>query len=591
MMIKLWSKLTSNRRNQFLLLLGLMLLGAVAEIVSLGLVIPFLAALTSPDELFAFALVQHYAPVLDITSSDQLIVPLAITFAVVAVLAGLIRLALLWLSTVLSNVTGADLSVEIYRRTLHQPYQIHVSRNSSEILSGITLKTAGVVASVLVQILMFISSTVIIAAILGTLIYINPSITMLAFGALGGSYIAFTFLIRKKLSDNSYNIASAQTKVVKTIQEGLGSIRDIILDNAQSVYLESYSKSERKLRMSVAINSVISITPRFVLESLAMVLIAVLAVNYSNDGEILNSIPILGALAFGAQRLLPMLQQAYSAWAKIEGARASLIDTLELLDQPLTDSSSKPNAKPIKFNDTIRLDNIIFRYTPKTSLVINDISLTIKKGSRVGFVGGTGSGKSTLTDVIMGLLYPVSGSLYIDEISINEYNRQAWQRKVAHVPQSVYLSDNTLAENIAFGIEKKDIDIRRVKKAAKSAQINDFIETLPEGYDTDVGERGVRLSGGQCQRIGIARALYKNVSVLIFDEATSALDTKTEMAVMDSINALDHNLTILIIAHRLSTVQKCDVIFEIEQGKLVAQGQYSELLENSSSFREKIITA
>ena len=591
MFIRLWFKMTSNRRNQFLLLLGFMLLGAMAEIISLGLVIPFLAALTSPDELFAYATVQHYAAALDITSADQLIVPLAITFAVVAVVAGLIRLSLLWLSTVLSNVTGADLSVEIYKRTLYQPYQLHVSRNSSEILSGITLKTAGVVAAVLVQILMFISSTIIIAAILGTLIYINPSMTMLAFGALGGCYMAFTFLIRNKLSENSYSIASAQTNVVKTIQEGLGSIRDIILDNAQSIYLESYSKSERKLRMSVAINSVISITPRFVLESLAMVLIAVLAINYNNDGGILKSIPILGALAFGAQRLLPMLQQAYSAWAKIEGARASLIDTLELLDQPLTDSSFKPNVKPINFNDTIRLDNIIFRYTPETSLVINDISLTIKKGRRVGFVGGTGCGKSTLTDVIMGLLYPVSGSLCIDGNPINEYNRQAWQKTVAHVPQSVYLSDNTLAENIAFGIENKDIDISRVKKAAKSAQINDFIETLPKGYDTSVGERGVRLSGGQCQRIGIARALYKNASVLIFDEATSALDTKTEMAVMDSINALDHNLTILIIAHRLSTVQKCDVIFEIEQGKIVAKGSYSELLENSSSFREKVFSA
>jgi len=357
------------------------------------------------------------------------------------------------------------------------------------------------------------------------------------------------------------------------------------------VYLESYSKSENKLRMSLATNTVISSTPRFALEALAMALIAALALYFSKDGEMSKSIPILGALALGAQRLLPMLQQAYAAWAKIQGARASLVDTLELLDQQVTVLSSNYNPKPINFSDSIRLDNVNFRYSPDTSLVINDISLTIKKGDRVGFVGGTGCGKSTLTDVIMGLLYPVSGSLCIDGNPINEYNRQAWQKTVAHVPQSVYLSDNTLAENIAFGIENKDIDISRVKKAAKSAQINDFIETLPKGYGSNVGERGVRLSGGQCQRIGIARALYKNASVLIFDEATSALDTKTEMAVMDSINALDHNLTILIIAHRLSTVQKCDVIFEIEQGKIVGKGSYNELIEKSSSFRGKVFTA
>jgi len=278
-----------------------------------------------------------------------------------------------------------------------------------------------------------------------------------------------------------------------------------------------------------------------------------------------SAIPVLGALALGAQRLLPALQQAYSAYSAIKGSKSSFEDVLNLLDQPLPEYVGQPAPEPIPFAKEIKLNNLDFRYTEDSPWVLKNINLSLKKGSRIGFIGVTGSGKSTLLDIIMGLLSPTNGGLSIDQQLIDNQNRRAWRAHIAHVPQNIYLSDGTIEENIAFGIAKELIDHQRVKKAAQQAQIAELIEQWKGGYQTFVGERGVRLSGGQRQRIGIARALYKQADVLIFDEATSALDNKTEQAVMSAIEGLDKKLTILIIAHRLTTLKGCDQIVEISK--------------------------
>jgi len=286
----------------------------------------------------------------------------------------------------------------------------------------------------------------------------------------------------------------------------------------------------------------------------------------------------------GAQRLLPSLQQIYYAWASILGSQASLADTLALLDQPLPERQFQPSTEPLSFKDTVRFENVYFRYGRETPWVLKGINLVVAKGTRVGFVGGTGSGKSTTLDLLMGLLTPTKGKILIDAKSATGKRLRSWQQSIAHVPQNIYLADTTLAENIAFGVHKDKINYDRVKRAARQAQIADYIESRPEGYQTYVGERGARLSGGQRQRIGIARALYKQASVLVFDEATSALDNATEQLVMDSIGALNRDLTIVIIAHRLTTVRQCDVIIELEHGKVVAQGSYEQLIKSSPSF-------
>jgi ATP-binding cassette subfamily B protein len=333
----------------------------------------------------------------------------------------------------------------------------------------------------------------------------------------------------------------------------------------------------------------ISTSPRFAMEALGMVVIASLTYGLSRQpGGLATALPVLGALAVGAQRLLPALQQGYNAWSSVASCEASLEKTLQLLDQPLPAELLQPAPAPLQFQDAVRFNCVRFRYTSDGPWVLNDLEFTIRKGSRVGLVGSTGSGKSTTLDLLMGLLMPTEGELLVDGEPVIGNRVRAWQRSIAHVPQSIYLADASLAENIAFGVPREAIDLERVKQAAAQAQIAEFIEGRPEGYDISVGERGVRLSGGQRQRIGIARALYKQASVLVFDEATSALDNATEQSVMDAISGLDRDLTIVLIAHRLTTVRRCDTIIELEHGRLVAQGTYEQLLECSPSFRSMV---
>jgi len=365
----------------------------------------------------------------------------------------------------------------------------------------------------------------------------------------------------------------------------LGGIRDVLLDGTQPIYCDIYRRADQQLRHAQGNNIFIGQSPRHAMEALGMVLIAALAYGLSSQtGGIATALPVLGALALGAQRLLPALQQGYGAWVSIAGSRASLADVIELLDQPLPAWVHQAAPAPIVFQDSIHFENVRFRYTDKAPWVLDGIDLTIPKGARVGFVGSTGSGKSTLMDLLMGLLVPTEGGLLVDGQPITGERVIAWQRTIAHVPQSIYLADTTLAENIAFGVPRDAIDLQRVQQAARQAQIADFIESGPDGYNALVGERGIRLSGGQRQRIGIARALYKQASVLVFDEATSALDNATEQSVMDAIETLNRDLTILIIAHRLTTVRHCDTIVEMAHGRVAAQGAYEQLLGCSPSF-------
>ena len=299
----------------------------------------------------------------------------------------------------------------------------------------------------------------------------------------------------------------------------------------------------------------------------------------------MTALPVLGALALGAQRLLPLLQLIYSGWTSMNTSRQSLADVVAILDLPIEGryQSTEP-IEPLPFEGKIELEGVSFRYGPDRPLVLKDVSLTVNKGARVGFIGKTGSGKSTIMDLVMGLLQPTSGQIKIDGTVLTLENVREWQAQIAHVPQAIYLSDTTIAANIAFGVAESEIDLVRVQEAARHAELEDFIESLSDQYNSIVGERGIRLSGGQRQRIGIARALYKQAKLLVFDEATSALDNETEAAVMASIGSLHRDLTILIIAHRLSTVEKCDQIYRLDGGRLVGRGlPYTVIVDRVAS--------
>lgn len=586
LLVRLWHHLSRRRQYQFFLLMGLMLLSAFAEVVSLGAVLPFLGILIAPDKVFSYPIVADLGLVLGITSADQLVLPLTVAFTAAALIAAAIRILLLWVSTRLAYATGADLSIDVYRRTLYQPYQVHLARNSSEVINGIINKVSGITFGVMMSSLSLVSSTVLLVAVMLALISIDPMVASVTAVGFGASYALITWLTRHILKRNSQRIAYEQTQVVKALQEGLGGIRDVLLNSTQPVYCDIYRQADYPLRRAQGSTVFIGGSPRPIMEALGMILIAALSYVLSRQGGIVTALPMLGALALGAQRLLPAMQQIYSSWAIIKGSHASLADTLELLDQPVPAELLQPTPAPLILEDTIRFDAVRFRYTSDGPWVLYDLNIAIPKGARVGFVGSTGSGKSTTLDLLMGLLTPTDGELLLDGDPVKGNRLRAWQQTIAHVPQSIYLADTSLAENIAFGVPRDAINLNRVQKAARQAQIADFIESRPDGYNVYVGERGIRLSGGQRQRIGIARALYKQASVLVFDEATSALDNATEQSVMDAIEGLSRDLTILLIAHRLTTVRRCDIIVQLENGKVVAQGTYEHLIKCSPSFRK-----
>lgn len=567
---RLWYHIGSRRRGQFWVLLVLMTLSSFAEILSIGAVLPFLGALTAPSRIFQHPAAQPFIRALGLTSSEQLLLPMTIVFGLVAIMAGILRLILLWVSMRLTFAVGADLSNGIYRRTLYQPYAIHIARNSSEVVNGISTKVDGVIFYILMPTLNLISASVMLVAILLALLSIIPGIALAVFAGFAIIYAFIIRLARGRLKIYSQHIARESTNVIKSLQEGLGGIRDILIDGSQEVFCTNYRDADQTLRRAQGSNQFISYSPRYGMEALAMLLIATLAYLLSKQPDgIAMAIPMLAAMALGLQRLLPALQQAYGAWSTIHGAQASLQDTLALLDQPLPDHAEKSVATPLSFEQQISLGHVSFRYGPQTPWILKNIDLTIIKGSRIGFIGTSGSGKSTLLDIIMGLLQPTEGIIEIDGQAITADNNHSWQAHIAHVPQAIYLSDSSIAENIAFGVPKDQIDQKRVRQAARQAQLADIIETWTQQYQTNVGERGVQLSGGQRQRIGIARALYKKKDVLIFDEATSALDGETEQSVMQAIDALSKDLTILIIAHRLSTLKNCTQIIELSSGNVL----------------------
>lgn len=580
---RLWRHISLRHRERFALLLVLMIFTSFAEILSIGAVLPFLGVLTAPERVFEYSAAQPFFKTMDFTTPEQLLLPLTIIFGLAALTAGAMRLLLLWASTRLSFATGADLSISIYRRTLYQPYAIHVARNSSEVINGISGKANGVIYSVIVPVLTLISASIMLIAILIAMLVVDPVIALSAFGGFGLIYVFIIRLTRKQLSIDSQRIAHESTHVIKCLQEGLGGIRDVLIDGSQAAYCHIYRIADHPLRRAQGNTLFISQSPRYGMEALGMLLIAMLAYTLAQQPDgIAKAIPILGALALGAQRLLPVLQQAYAAWASIQGGQASLQDTLDLLDQPLPDYADQPAPEPIPFRQQISLKQLSFRHSPQTPWVLKTIDLTIVKGARIGIIGATGSGKSTMLDIVMGLLQPSEGTLEIDGQIITASNHRAWQTHIAHVPQAIFLADSTIEENIAFGIPADQVDHERVRQAARQAQIAESIETWPKQYETFVGERGIRLSGGQRQRIGIARALYKQADVIIFDEATSALDNETEEAVMQAIEGLSEKLTILIIAHRITTLKNCTRIVELGNGAIKRCGNYQNIVNQTA---------
>ena len=579
LLVSLWGHVGSRQRLYFCGLLALIILTSIAEVLSLGSLLPFLAVLTDPARVSNYSAAKLLINFAGVQTPSQMYAPLTIGFAVATLVAGGLRLALLWFSTRLSFDIGSQLGNKVYGNILNQSYEFHLDRNSGEIISGIATKSDVVVQSVIIPLVVSIGASGILLFILAALIYIDPIIAFAEFFGFGGLYFFLYSINRRRLLLNGDRISRGTAEVVAHLQEGLGAIRDILIGKHQVYYQNLYWAVDQSLRRAQASNIVISQSARYIIETIGMLLFAILAYMLADQKEGLKgAIPILGVFALGSQRMIPLLQQLYSGFANMRGGRASLEDILCLLNTPLQYRSDKKAVSLLPFKEKFSLENISFSYASNSVCVLKDISLIIKKGERVGFIGKTGSGKSTLLDLIMGLLHPTRGTLKVDDVEVSPANAYQWQSHIAHVPQDIFLVNATVAENIAFGVPKGRINYDDVVMAAEQAQISLVINTLPNGYDSLIGERGVALSGGQRQRLGIARALYQKADVIIFDEATSALDSETEDGVMKAIDGLSKGLTVLIIAHRLSSLKGCSRIVEIGEGGILRSGSFDQMI-------------
>jgi ABC-type multidrug transport system fused ATPase/permease subunit len=576
---RLWRQVPVRRRLQLAALFVLMVSAASAEVFSLGAVLPFLGFITAPERVMAQPQVKALTEALGLSAREDLLLFFTLAFAAAALLSAALRLVAMWTQVRLANAIGADFCIKAYERTLLQPYSVHVARNSSEVQAGIG--KANALAGAMIQpTLNVLSSFLILLGLLSAIFAIEPVVAISSIGGFGIIYAGIILYSRRRLAEFSEVLAVQAGRITKATQEGLGGIRDILIDGSQGTYTRLYHTSIRPLQKAGAWTAFIDNSPRLVIEALGMVLIAGLAYSMARGADgLANPILVLGSLALAAQRMLPVVQNLYSNYVRVRTSQVGVQDALDMLEQPIPEYCGQPPAPPLPFRNEIELRDLQFRYGPSLPWVLTGVNLRIPRGSRVGFIGSTGSGKSTLIDILMGLLPPVEGQMLVDGSPVFPKHVRGWQAHLAHVPQAIFLADISIAENIAFGVPKEQIDRARVRAAARQAQIADTIESWAEGYDTLVGERGVRLSGGQRQRVGIARALYKQADVIVFDEATSALDNQTEAAVMEAIEGLHPDLTVFIVAHRLTTLRSCDLIVELGRGSILRVGSYQEIIE------------
>lgn len=578
----IFGHINRRRKYQFMFLIFLTFLGSFAEMLTLGAVIPFITVLTQPEIVLNNSYMSPIINFLEIRSEDELVIPMTLLFCSAAIFSAVLRMILLWVSIMVSNLTGADLSEKVYSKTLHQPYSVHVSRNSSEIISGITQKVTSA-TNVIASLVTVATSIILMSAILIALMLIDPFVASSAILAFGLAYGGIAFFTRLRLKENSRKIANTQTQVIKSLQEGLGGIRDVLLDGNQEIYTQEYRVNIRQQLIAIGQNQYITLAPRFVMESIGMIMIALLALFVflfsSPTDSSLSIFPSLGALALAAQRLLPLLQQLYGNWSAVLGSQVALNEVLALLDQKIEEVERTEIFNTSDPFNSIKFCQVSFKHNSSNNFIFENLDFEIFKGDRIGIVGETGAGKSTLLDLIMGLLCPVSGNILINNKILDKNTCRSWQECIAHVPQNIFLKDGSIAENIAFG-DKEIHDLEKINKSSQQACIDDFITENEHGIDLIVGERGVRLSGGQCQRIGLARAFYKNPKILILDEATSALDSDTETKVMHSIESRTSLFALIMIAHRVTSLKNCNRIFQVSDGNVSELGDYSTFKKN-----------
>ena len=574
---QLYGHLTPELRREFFAVLVLMLIGGLAELGTIGSVVPFLAFLSNSVPAHVPRLGALFTILGKVIGAGG-VTAAAIVFAGFAIIAGIVRIDLTWRTQKFVYGVGHYLSLESLRKILCQPYSFHAQRELGALLST-TVRVEILVFDLILPAMQTLIAAFIACFLIAGLVYIDPETTLLTAAAFAGIYLLVSLVARKTLAANSTIAETGYNDRYKIVNESLAGIRDVIIDNSRSVHLEEFDRANGRLAHARAVTGFIAASPRYMIETLGTVMIAAIAVLVSRrEGGIAMAVPFLGALALGAQRLLPLVQTVYNGWSLSVGNRSIIHELTELLRLPDREDAELP--PPLPFRGEVSFNSVSFSYPSRPkSPAVHDLSFAIPAGSMVAISGKTGAGKSTIADLLMALLEPTYGEIRVDGTPLTDENAAAWQRNIAHVPQSIFLADTSIARNIALGVPNEPADPARIEEAARKAQLHTFLRTLPDGYETIVGERGIRLSGGQRQRLGLARAIYKATPVLVLDEATSALDDATEAAVIDALRELRANgRTIVVIAHRRSTIAHCDFVINLDEGRVSTIGSLDDLV-------------
>jgi ATP-binding cassette, subfamily B, bacterial PglK len=570
-----------ERRQVYLLMPGIILM-ATLEVLGIAAISPFLSLVTNPQSIQSNSILKWLYATFNFQTTQSFVVFMGLGALSLMVLSNLFSLFMNWILVRFAWLRNHSLSQRLLAQYLGKPYTFFLERNTSEMGKNILSEVQQVVNGLLVPGMLMLANLFVVLFILIFLIILNPLRAVIVALALGAGYVIVYSLLQRRMARYGDESVQANKGRFQLANEALGGVKEIKLLGRENVFLDNFAKVSRVFSTRMALSEILSNSPRYVLDTIAFgtILSLMIVVYTQNPSQV---IPVIGVYAFAGYRLMPALQQIYRNITKARfhtSVLATVKHDLETLSVAFPD-----NAPRLKFEEGLGLKSVSFKYPGTKEPLLKNLSLTIKRNASVAFVGATGSGKTTIVDILLGLLLPDDGHILVDGQPLTEATRRNWQANLGYVPQTIFLSDGTIAQNIAFGITVDSLDMNAVIQAATIANLHDFVESLPDGYNTVVGERGVRLSGGQRQRIGIARALYHDPSVLILDEATSALDNVTEEAVFQAIKNVMGKKTVIMIAHRISTVRECDTIFVLDKGRVVSQGGYRELLGSSPQFQ------
>lgn len=587
---KLYQLLTKEQRNKLLWLQVLVVLMAFAELAGVAAIGPFMAVVGDMSHLEGSGLLAQLYLSSGFETPHQFLFWLGIAVLVVLTGATALSMYTIWRLSLYAHLVGSELSIRLYKHYMQQPWLFHAGGSSSQLTNRIT-QECGRITNLVIQPIMQITAKAALAIVMSTAIFVfNPLVALTGLSIFAVAYFLLFKTVRRRLNRNGKTISKTNQQRFKLMNEGFGGIKDTLLLGRQSNFNRRYEKASLEFGLAQGVTKGLSQAPRYFMELIAFaaVILLILYLLAAYEGNLGSVLPVLSIYALAGFKLLPAFQQIYSSLALVKANLASF----DSLEKDLIDSQEASSGQPItqvgKLSPKtgIVLEDIHLSYPGKEEKALNGLNIEIPVGQVIGLVGASGSGKSTAIDVLLGLIPPQQGQLKVDGKALQGDQLRAWQNNVGFVPQTIFLADASIKENIAFGMPPEEIDLQRVQKAAQMAHLDELLERLPQGLETRVGERGIQLSGGQRQRIGIARALYDDAEVLVLDEATSALDGITEKLVMDAIHDFSGKKTIVMIAHRLATVKACNCIYLIEQGAVLDKGTYDELVQKNASFQK-----